>query len=140
MACEIHGLNRRPESEESAVPRAAPGVGMHERKSISRYQRAKGLMLRGVLLLLVEAVRINFLSTLGEKKKRWKAAFEGGEDQRLTASAPHSGELAFAFAARATPGAGFPSAVLNLSLIWRVLNNDGKGLKEPENRPPNYPI
>ena len=83
--------------------------------------------------MLVEAVRINFLSTLGEKKKkkRWKGAFKGGEYQRLAASAPQSGELDFC--RESYLWGGSLSSVLNLSLIWRVLNNDGRGLKEPKN-------
>lgn len=71
MACEIHSLSGRPEYEESAVPRAAPGVGMHQEGRVFLViKELKGLMLRGVLLMLVEAVRIDFLSTLGKKKKK----------------------------------------------------------------------
>lgn len=90
--------------------------------------------------MLVEAVRINFLSTLGKKKKGGNAALKRGGYQRLSqpACTPHSGELAFA--GKATPRAGSLSAVLNRTLNWRVLSNERRGLKKPKNRPPHYPV
>lgn len=61
---------------------------MHQEKKeyFSVIKKLKGFILQGVLLMSVEAVRINFLSTLKKRgrrrgKKRWKAVFK---EERLS--------------------------------------------------------